>query len=53
MTNTNYIASILDPTGGELIDVDIRTLDSDKLAALRQDAASHGDSDLVAAIDSL
>lgn len=49
----NYIASIYDAATDDMIDIDIRTLSADRLAALRVDAGEHGDLDLVAAIDSL
>ena len=48
---TNYTASILTADGSDIEDVDLRDLDTDRLDALRADAATHGDTDLVATID--
>ena len=49
----NYTASIYDAATDDLVEVDIRTLSADRLAALRDEAGSAGDIDLLAAIDTL
>lgn len=46
-----YTATIMGDD--DLITVDLRTLDADKLTALRSDAAEHDDTDMVGTIDEL
>ena len=54
MNSNDYTAYIFaNADDDELTAVDIRTLDAERLAALRADAAANGDTDLVATIDSL
>lgn len=51
---TDYTASIIANPGDDFTtDVDLRTLTSDRLTALRDEAATAGDLELVAVIDSL
>lgn len=49
----NWEADIMDASGEDLITVDLRTLDDDKLRALRKDAWLHGDTEMVHTIDRL
>lgn len=48
---TNYIAAITNEAGDDLENVDLRTLDTERLEALRDEAGTAGDSEMVATID--
>lgn len=50
---TSYTASIYDPEHDGTVEVDLRTLDTDRLRTLRDEAGAAGDLDLVATIDEL
>jgi len=49
----DYNASILDETGHNLVEVDLRTLERAKLVALYRDAVNHGDHQMAATILSI
>ena len=53
MTNHTYTAEIMNAEGTELVTTDLRTIDTDRLIALRDEAGMAGDSDMVATIDAV
>jgi hypothetical protein len=53
MTETRYIAYILDTDGESTVETDLRSLSTDKLGALRGDAIANGDTEMAATIDEL
>ena len=50
---TDYTASIMNAEGDDLEDVDLRTVDTDRLRTLRQEAGTAGDAVTVLLIDSI
>lgn len=46
----NYIASIMNDEGTGLVEVDLRTLETDRLRLLRTEAEQHGDGAMADAI---